>query len=372
MEVKNNYNECLTNLACSIRKYFELDYNHNSIDYIDDILDSKKPKNVVVILCDGMGSNIMDRKLDKDSFLIKHRIKSITTVFPATTVAATTSMLSGLNPIETAMLGWDMYYKDIDKTITTYLNCVKGDDECVVLDSAVDYKNKHMIIKEIPTEINNMHKYSGYKLFPFGDNHYKDIDDMYNEIEELCNMDGKKYIYAYNTEPDHSMHEYGTEDDRINSLILDINHKIEELSKRLNNTIIIVVADHGHINVDNILLDDYPDIVNCLKRTTSIEPRAVNFFIKDDKMDEFRDLFNKYFGNYFDLYDREDVINSKLFGDGLENEVFRDILGDYLAIAKSNKTLLHGGSAALKSQHAGYTDDEIYVPLIVIDTDNIN
>ena len=28
MLVRNNYEECLTNLACSIRKYFELDYKH--------------------------------------------------------------------------------------------------------------------------------------------------------------------------------------------------------------------------------------------------------------------------------------------------------------------------------------------------------
>ena len=38
MQVRNNYNECLTNLACSIRKYFDLDYKHNTIDYIDKIL----------------------------------------------------------------------------------------------------------------------------------------------------------------------------------------------------------------------------------------------------------------------------------------------------------------------------------------------
>ena len=55
MLVRNNYEECLTNLACSIRKYFELDYKHNTLDYIDKILEEKKPKNVVTILCDGMG-----------------------------------------------------------------------------------------------------------------------------------------------------------------------------------------------------------------------------------------------------------------------------------------------------------------------------
>ena len=29
MKVKNNYNECLTNLACSVRKYFEFRNNEN-------------------------------------------------------------------------------------------------------------------------------------------------------------------------------------------------------------------------------------------------------------------------------------------------------------------------------------------------------
>lgn len=119
------------------------------------------------------------------------------------------------------------------------------------------------------------------------------------------------------------------------------------------------------------MLKDYPDIVECLERNTSLEPRAVNFFIKDNKKEEFPEIFNKHFKDDFDLYTKKDVINSKLFGTGEENEVFRDILGDYLAIAKTNKTLLYTGSEILKSQHAGYTDDEVLVPLIIINTDEI-
>ena len=42
MKVKNNYNECLTNLACSIRKYFGLDYEHNTLTYIDKVLESEE------------------------------------------------------------------------------------------------------------------------------------------------------------------------------------------------------------------------------------------------------------------------------------------------------------------------------------------
>lgn len=368
MIVKNNYNKCLTNLACSIRKYFELDYQHQTLDYIDNILNEYQPKNVVTILCDGMGYNIMNRVLEKNDFLVKNTLKPITTVFPATTVAATTSMITGLNPVETGMLGWNSYYKELDKVIATFLNHEKNDPYSKILSEAIEYNQKYMKRKSIVEYINGVGKYKGYSLFPFGDDSYNDIDDMYNRISKLCQEDGKKYIYAYNENPDHTMHELGSDSQEVKKIIQNINQKIQVLSDNLKDTIIFVVADHGHINVENIYLNNYPDILDCMIRTTTMEPRAVNFFIKNDKKDLFIKLFHKHFNDDFDLYHKEEVINSKLFGDGKENIIFRDELGDFLAIAKTNKTLLTDGDYPFKSQHAGYTDDEIYIPLIVIET----
>ena len=366
MVVRNNYNECLTNLACSIRKYFELDYKHNTIDYIDKILYEEKPKNVVTILFDGMGNNILERTLTKDDFLIKHKIKAITSVFPATTVAATTSIITGLNPCETGMLGWNMYFKDIDKTITTFFNFEKGDSSETPLEEAKLFKEKYMKSKSIVEDLNESSKYKGYDLFPFGENPYRDVDEMIDKIIEICSKEEKKYIYAYDDEPDHSMHLFGADCKEARDMIRYRNILIERLSKKLKDTVIFVIADHGHITVDNIHLEDYPAIIECLDKNTSLEPRATNFFIKEGKKEEFKNLFNQYFGEFFNLYDKNDIIESKLFGNGIENPMFRDSIGDYIAIASSNKTLLYGGDEVLKSQHAGYTDDEIYVPLIVI------
>ncbi len=368
MKVKNNYQECLTNLACSIRRYFELDYQHNTLDYIDKVLDEYQPKNVVTILCDGMGSIILDRMLDEDAFLIKNRLKPITTVFPATTVAATTSMMTGLNPCETGMLGWDSYYKDLDKVITTFIGSLKEDPEHRPLEEAIRYKNEHMLTKSIMDELNEKGKYQGYTLFPFGENHYHSLDDMYQIIADKCQKDGKKYIYAYDIDPDHTMHEIGCDKHEIKDIITNINIHVEKLSKMVNDTIIFVVADHGHHNIENLFIQDYPHLEACLIRNTSMEPRAVNFFIKPNKKEIFVKLFNQYFGEYFDLYPMKEVIESHLFGDGKENSIFRDLLGDYLAIAKSDKALLYKGSEVLKSHHAGYTDDEILVPLIMVKT----
>jgi predicted AlkP superfamily pyrophosphatase or phosphodiesterase len=216
------------------------------------------------------------------------------------------------------------------------MNSEKGDFEHKPLDEAIEYNSKHMIRKTISKEINEKGLYKGYSLFPFEENAYSNLDEMYEKIEKLCNEEGKKYIYAYDVDPDHTMHEIGCDKPEIKNIIEDINRRIEELSNKLSNTIIFVVADHGHRNVKNLFIKDYPDIEECLLRNTSLEPRAVNFFIKPDKKDVFVNLFNKYFGNDFDLYTMEDVIESKLFGDGLENKIFRDALGDYLAIAKAN------------------------------------
>lgn len=366
MIVKNNYNECVTNLACSIRKYFELDYHHSTLKEVDELLEKNHPKNVVMILCDGMGSRILDKVLDSDSFLMKNRLKEITTVFPATTVAATTSITTGLNPVETAMLGWDMYYKEIDKVITTFKDCEKDNPNQEPLEEAINYKKSHMRTKTITKEINEKGKYTGYGLFPFGKNPYKDENEMDEKIIKYCNEPGKKFIYAYQEEPDSSMHHLGTYHERVKHIIRDINKRVEAISNKVEDTIIIVIADHGHVPVENIHLEDYPDIVDCLQRNTSIEPRAVNFSIKEGKKEEFVERFNKHFGKDFDLYKMEDVIESHLFGDGEENEVYRDILGDFLAIGKTNKTILYQGNSELLSQHAGYTDEEIYVPLIIV------
>lgn len=365
MLVKNNYNECLSNLACSIQKYFGLKAKHNSIEYIDKLLNEKQPKNVVVILFDGMGSRILDRTLEKNSFFIKNKAKEITTVFPATTTAATTSIRTGLNPIEHGWLGWNMYIAPINETITLFRNREKGKEEI---------SNNFLIVKEnlvqktITDEINENTQYSAIELFPFGENKYNNLEEMLEIIKEECNKEGKKYIYAYDTEPDHTMHDFGPDDVKVKELIKTRNDKVEKLCKELNDSIIIITADHGHKKVEHIYLKDYPKIMKMLERTTSLEQRAVSFKIQEECKEQFAKEFNNNFGNDFKLYAKSEIIKSHLFGYGDENELFREAIGDFMAIAEnSNKCIITDGDEVLKSQHAGYSDDEIYVPLIVID-----
>ncbi len=359
-----DYEKCLTNLTNSILKYFDITPYHKTLKELDKVLEESNYDNIILLIYDGMGSNILSRNLNENSFLRKHKIEDIKAIFPPTTTASTTTLLSGLNPCEHGWLGWDLYFKCLDETVTMFLNTKKDTN---ILVSEENMAQKYFSYKSIIDLINE--KYKAFKLMPFGDNAYNDLADLNNKVINLCKEKGKKFIYAYYDEPDHTTHNEGTDSNITVKLYEEIDKSTKELYEKLKdtNTLVIVTADHGHINSKDITLSDYKDIFNLLKHDISIEGRACAFFIKEGKSQEFEQLFNKYFKDDFILYTKEEVIKNKLFGKGTENKYFKDSLGDYLAVAITNKYFRYNeNSVKLTSMHAGITEDEMLVPLIII------
>ena len=122
MKVKfPDYNNCITNIPNSILKYFGYEEGRKTSSLLDSYL-KKEYDNVVVLLLDGMGKCIIDGNLDKEGFFQSHLEAVYSSTFPPTTVAATTSMLSGMNPCEHGWLGWDCYFPQINKNVTVFLN----------------------------------------------------------------------------------------------------------------------------------------------------------------------------------------------------------------------------------------------------------
>ena len=75
-----DYNNCIVNLSNSIRKEFGLVTYHSSLQELDLIF-KKKYKNVLLLVFDEMGSNIL-KNYSKKMFLNEYKLKDITSILP--------------------------------------------------------------------------------------------------------------------------------------------------------------------------------------------------------------------------------------------------------------------------------------------------
>ena len=97
---------CLVNLSNSVRKHYGLACYHESLPFADEILSKNEGKKVCFLLLDGFGRVIQDLYASYVPTILSGVPHVITSVFPPTTVAATTALLCGKYPIETGWLGW--------------------------------------------------------------------------------------------------------------------------------------------------------------------------------------------------------------------------------------------------------------------------
>ena len=282
----------------------------------------------------------------------------------------------GLNPSETGWLGWSCYVPPINKIINLFKDTEKGKNEKDFDFEKIKekyYYNKKTIIQLI----NGEGKYNAYELNCYPHNVERNIDKVLQKILDTLNINTKsrKYIFSYYPEPDDILHELGVESKLAIDEIKKINEKIEEYSKLIlqhEKTIFIIVADHGHLIGDKIQIKNYELYKYLLNKKVYIENRSPNFIIKPEFKKEFIQAFNKDFGKDFFLLSKQEILEHKIFGEYAMNnkhELFEDSLGDFMAITKgnSNKVLLSDiDKDKNTSYHGGYTDDEIYVPLIVI------
>jgi len=66
---------------------------------------------------------------------------------------------------------------------------------------------------------------------------------------------------------------------------------------------------------------------------------------------------------------KEKVLEMKLFGYGAEHKDFREMLGDYLAVAIDDLSIFNTEEEVEKfiGVHAGLTKDEMIIPLIIVE-----
>lgn len=357
--VKPNYQVSMLNSLASIRNYFGQKSDYPLDANLEQYLD-KKYQNIIVMLLDGMGENILENNLPKDSFLKSHHAYTNTAIYPSTTAASTTATKSGLSPRRTGWLGWENYFSEVNKNL--------------ILFSGIEYKT------DKPTGFNT------YKVLPYQP-FFHDLNVIGKIIEpdfskeftfketlnkSLDNLEKDKINvqYVYHTEPDGIMHKYGSYSEEAIKTLKAIDEDLKEYVNKLpENTLLIISADHGHTNVKPIDLYECNLINKMLKRPPSNDSRCITFCVKEEYKKIFPDIFKALFGYAYQLHSAYDLLNQGFFGliNEETNPKVNDFLADYVAVGVNEYYFNYKGknNHNFKSHHAGITADEMFVPVII-------
>ncbi len=373
MIYKPDYNNSIVNLSNSILKRFNVEPFHNTLKSVDALL--AKKKKILVFLFDGMGKYIIDKNLEDNSFFKSHILTNITSTMPPTTVASTNAFLSGLYPEENGWLGWSQYFKDNDKIIEVFTNYIKGENKYLKGDN---YMSSVATYSSIADLINNKNKKNTAKLifsYPV-DSKNKKVRKMKSFIKyayKQANRSEETFTYAYNVSPDCYMHIDGTSSTRIKEEIKEIERLIEKYSNKHKDVLTLIISDHGMKDVTFDALNNYPDLMDTLYRPITLECRCASFYVKEDRKQEFENLFHKYYGKHYKLFTTKEALDEHLFGEGKPTELALSFLGDYIAISQDEVSLeyIYPGKEGkkFKGHHAGGTLEELMISVIAINAD---
>lgn len=358
-----DYNNCIVNFSNSLIKHYGIRPRHSTLAVVDSVL-SKNYSNVVVLILDGLGMDILNHHLKPDDFLRCNLKSGITSVFPSSKTPGLMSFETCKMPLEHGWLGETVFFRQEYKIVNCIDNTLKDSSEPAGFFYLADYYLPNERLDEI---LSKTGKVQVNHILPQGKNAFAKIDSIINRVKRVCQSKWKTFTFAYCDEPFVSMAEKGAYHPDNTELIKIINDKIEVLCNSLLDSVVLITSTNGIIDVDNIKLSQDQEIAQMLQFPVSMESRAVSLYVKDDYKSTFRQKFEEKYGKDFLLYSRDEIEKKSLFGNGEANKNLTGI-GDFIAVATGNKAFIWDDNSPQKMcASGGLTDKEVSLPLVIIE-----
>lgn len=365
------YGGSILALMQSILAHYGAKPHHPTLPRLDRVLE-KDFQNVVLLVFDGLGGNVLQRHLEPDGFFRAHLAGEISSVYPCTTTTAITTFASGLSPLEHGWIGWCCYFKEVDACVDLFSGNLSGVAEGVPAgEEHVSYR--YLSFETVFSKIQaaTQKRVEAVAVSPFAEHFADTCQDICRQVEALCQPPGRKFISAYHFQPDQLMHDVGIADPRVGQKVRGYEARVQAMAKELSHTLLIITADHGMTDMTMRYVEDFPEIAECLEHAISLEPRCCGLFVKEAYREAFPERFRKAFGEHFLLLTREEFLARGFLGEGQAHPKVPEFVGDYMALAVSDIGLWrrnsHGKGHDFKAGHAGLLREEMEVPLILVE-----
>ena len=363
--IKPNWSKSNLNISATLAEFLGAPNTNKTLPKLKSEL-AKGYKNVAFICLDGMGINPININLSKTSILRKNIKQVLYSTFPSTTTNATTSLAANKLPLEHGWFGWSLYFDKINRNIDIYLHSdsltgervdykypIADNSNCYFDNTNSDYEINPILPVYVQTQSEDK------KII------IENEFDMCEAIKKVCAKPNKQFMYCYLPEPDSTMHEFGVSSVEAKQKIESINNEISKLYSELEDTLLIISADHGQIDVSGYV-EFYNDkeLNDMLVCAPFLDSRTPAFKVKAGFEKDFEYNFKKKYGKDFKLFKSEHLINKGYFGSKGD---YANLLGDYIAVGTytHKQFLLHSNSPRFKGHHTSLTE-EMEVPLIIL------
>jgi len=388
MQIPDYKDNSIVNLMSTILTHFGVDspYQNLKIFQPNELADDET---IILLIIDELGYNFLDEHR-RDSFLFENLRGKITSVFPTTTAAAMTSFYSGIAPQNHGVPAWFTYLREIGmvsvilpfkprgfRNIAFEKNNIRSSD--IFSFKKLFEHLKYDYYSILPNAINGS-EYSNYVMEGSTQIGYEDLDDFLEKIlsTALPKSDKKKnYIVAYWSKFDAISHDSGIQSQTTLDHFRELDKKVEEFSSKLkekdHKIRLIITADHGLIDTTpehTIWLKDHPKLSETLVLPVCGEPRAPFFYVRPSKVSDFENYIKNHLNHTGELIKGEALIKKNYYGLFEPNKQLFNRTGDYILLMKDNYILrdeLIGETRhKLIGNHGGLSNEELYVPLIII------
>jgi hypothetical protein len=311
----------------------------------------------------------------------------LTSVYPSTTVAALTSLSTGLTPLEHGMIGYRLYLRETASITNMIRFTTIGNSRN---DSAFDIGLDRDVLIPLPTvhEQFAAQGIAAHAVLPgyiarsgLSTALYSGCTNLHSAAsfphmlvktrEILQASDGKTFVSLYWPGLDSVGHGLGPNSESYRAEFCAVDDAIRRgLVGQLKDTLLIVTADHGFVSMrpeDYLLLDGEFDANRALLMPPVGEPRASYLYARQGGVDAIRDAFDKPREDGLICIESRELVESGLLGINTPHPQVVNRIGDMALLSTGTGGVFqdYPDAAILQGMHGGLTEDEMLVPLII-------
>ncbi|WP_026918029.1 alkaline phosphatase family protein [Gordonia shandongensis] len=345
-------------------------------------------RDVVVLLVDGLGAELVDRHATLAPTLAQHRRRTLHAGFPATTAVSITSLAVGAPCAVHGIVGYSFATPTAAGPLETFnslrwrTGSAQGPDareshrpeDLQPVESTVARMARRGVC--IQYVVPDYQVRSGLTRAAFrvdGTLHAADaLADVRDGVSAAVRHSdgGPRFVYAYTPDLDAAGHLHGAGSDEWCDVLVAIDTMVADLMTALPTTArLIVTGDHGMVNAaETIDLDAEPDF----RRDVALiagEARVRHVYAeRPEAAAEVVARWADLLGPAALVVSREQAIDERWFGPDAPTDLVSARIGDAVAAARGNAVLVCPGTEPLEStmigHHGAWTDAEQLVPLI--------